>query len=168
MRCSLAERNGPSIGDTGLQRTWIESRSADAFKGLLPNTSRAKPSAANATRWGHWGRGTIISKSKRLPRSLMRILPRVFGLREDEVVVTIHCGSRGLGHQIGTDYLREMNAEADRLGLHFLIASWPQPPSIQSLGERYLGAMRAGINCALANRQLLGHLAREVFRRLVP
>lgn len=51
----------------------IESRSADAFKRLLPNTSRAKPSAANATRWGHWARGTIISKSKKLPRSSMMI-----------------------------------------------------------------------------------------------
>lgn len=83
-------------------------------RGCLPNTSPAKPSAANATRWGHWARGTIISKSKKLPRSSMMIC-HGFGLHEDEVVVAIHCGSRGLGHQIGTNYVREMNTEPPRL-----------------------------------------------------
>ena len=42
-----------------------------------------------------------------------------YGLRLNEVVVTIHCGSRGLGHQIGTDFLREMDAEASRFGLKY-------------------------------------------------
>jgi tRNA-splicing ligase RtcB len=90
------------------------------------------------------------------------------GLRENEVVVTIHCGSRGLGHQIGTDFLREMDAEATSFGLNFPIASWPRPRSIQRLAAGNLGAMRAGINCALANRQIIAHLAREVFSDFFP
>ncbi len=82
--------------------------------------------------------------------------------------MTIHCGSRGLGHQIGTDYLREMNAEADRLGLTFPDRELASAPIHSEIGQRYLGAMRAAINCALANRQLIAHLAGEVFRRLFP
>lgn len=61
-----------------------------------------------------------------------------------------------------------MNTEADRLGSAFPDRELASAPIHSELGERYLGAMRAGINCALANRQLLGHLAREVFRRLFP
>ncbi|HEY5778367.1 MAG TPA: RtcB family protein [Terrimicrobiaceae bacterium] len=91
-----------------------------------------------------------------------------YGLRLNEVVVTIHCGSRGLGHQIGTDFLREMDAEASRFGLKFPDRELASAPIQSEIGQRYLGAMRAGINCALANRQIIAHLAREVFRRFFP
>lgn len=91
-----------------------------------------------------------------------------YGLRQNEVVVTIHCGSRGLGHQIGTDFLREMDAEAGRFGLKFPDRELASAPIQSEIGQRYLGAMRAGINCALANRQIIAHLAREVFHRFFP
>jgi tRNA-splicing ligase RtcB len=91
-----------------------------------------------------------------------------YGLRLNEVVVTIHCGSRGLGHQIGTDFLREMDTEASRFGLKFSDRELASAPIQSEIGQRYLGAMRAGINCALANRQIIAHLAREVFSRFFP
>ena len=91
-----------------------------------------------------------------------------FGLVAGEVVVTIHCGSRGLGHQIGTEYLRDMAIEADRFGIRLPDRELACAPIRSPLGERYLGAMRAAINCALANRQMVCHLTREVFRRLFP
>jgi tRNA-splicing ligase RtcB len=91
-----------------------------------------------------------------------------FGLRRGEVVVTIHCGSRGLGHQIGTDYLREMVEAAPAHGLHLPDRELACAPIDSPLGARYLGAMRAAINCALANRQILTHLARAVFTRFFP
>jgi len=91
-----------------------------------------------------------------------------FGLRQGEVVVTIHCGSRGLGHQIGTDYLREMVIEAPRHGIVLPDQDLACAPIASDLGQRYLGAMRAGINCALANRQILTHLTRRVFGHFFP
>ncbi|MEB3321453.1 MAG: RtcB family protein [Synechococcaceae cyanobacterium] len=91
-----------------------------------------------------------------------------FGLRRGEVVVTIHCGSRGLGHQIGTDFLREMAAAAPAHGLHLSDRELACAPIASPLGRRYLGAMRSAINCALANRQILTHLARRVFARFFP
>ncbi len=91
-----------------------------------------------------------------------------FGLRAGEVVVSIHCGSRGLGHQIGTEYLRDMAIAAAETGILLPDRELACAPICSPIGERYLGAMRAGINCALANRQIIGHLTREVFAGLFP
>jgi tRNA-splicing ligase RtcB len=91
-----------------------------------------------------------------------------FGLCKGEVVVSIHCGSRGLGHQIGTEFLREMAISAAEYGIQLPDRELACAPIDSAIGERYLGAMRAGINCALANRQIVGHLTREVFAKLFP
>ncbi len=89
-----------------------------------------------------------------------------FGLRAGEVVVSIHCGSRGLGHQIGTEFLREMAVAAPETGIELPDRELACAPIDSAIGARYLGAMRAGINCALANRQIVGELTREVFAKL--
>ena len=92
----------------------------------------------------------------------------LLGLERDEIVVTIHCGSRGLGHQIGTDYLREMVLAAPGFGIRLPDRELACAPIKSDLGQRYLGAMRAAMNCALANRQVLTHLVRQSFARLFP
>jgi tRNA-splicing ligase RtcB len=92
----------------------------------------------------------------------------VYGLEPDDVVVTIHCGSRGLGHQIGTEFLKEMVVIAQATGIHLPDRELACAPINSEVGQRYLGAMRAGINCALANREILGHYARRVFGHFFP
>jgi tRNA-splicing ligase RtcB len=91
-----------------------------------------------------------------------------FGLAPGDIVVSIHCGSRGLGHQIGTDFLREMAIAAPAHGIALPDLELACAPIRSELGERYIGAMRAGINCALANRQILTHLTRRVFAHFFP
>ena len=91
-----------------------------------------------------------------------------YGLAAGDVVVSIHCGSRGLGHQIGTDYLREMVVAASAAGIALPDRELACAPIRSALGQRYLGAMRAAINCALANRQILTHLARDAFAEIFP
>ena len=93
---------------------------------------------------------------------------RAYGLALDAVVVTIHCGSRGLGHQIGTEFLREMAVTAKDYGIELPDRELACAPIKSDIGQRYLGAMRAGINCALANREILGHTARRVFAHYFP
>ncbi len=93
---------------------------------------------------------------------------RDFGLKKDEAVVTIHCGSRGLGHQIGTEFLREMVGAAGAAGIALPDRELACAPIKSEVGERYLGAMRAAINCALANREILTHLVRKVFGHYFP
>ena len=80
-----------------------------------------------------------------------------------DIKVSIHCGSRGLGHQIGTEYLKRMAITAPQHGIRLPDRELACAPIDSPLGRDYLGAMRAGINCALANRQILTHLARKVF-----
>jgi tRNA-splicing ligase RtcB (3'-phosphate/5'-hydroxy nucleic acid ligase) len=93
---------------------------------------------------------------------------RAFGLVQDEVVVTIHCGSRGLGHQIGTEFLKEMVVTAAEAGIELPDRELACAPIKSDVGQRYLGAMRGAINCALANREILGHYARRVFHHFFP
>jgi tRNA-splicing ligase RtcB len=93
---------------------------------------------------------------------------QAFGLAPDDVVVTIHCGSRGLGHQIGTEFLKEMVVTAKAAGIALPDRELACAPIRSEVGERYLGAMRAAINCALANREILGHYARGVFAHHFP
>ena len=92
----------------------------------------------------------------------------VFGLHEGDLVVSIHCGSRGLGHQIGTEFLRQMSIEASQHGFHLADRELACAPVESATGRAYLGAMRAAINCAMANRQILTHLVRGAFARIVP
>ena len=91
-----------------------------------------------------------------------------FELAKGDIVVTIHCGSRGLGHQIGTEYLKRMAISAVQHGIHLPDRELACAPINSDVGQEYLGAMRAAINCALANRQILTHLVREAFHRMLP
>jgi tRNA-splicing ligase RtcB (3'-phosphate/5'-hydroxy nucleic acid ligase) len=93
---------------------------------------------------------------------------KCYGLAENDVVVTIHCGSRGLGHQIGTEYLRDMVVAASASGIALPDRELACTPIKSDVGRRYLGAMRAAVNCALANREILGHFARRVFAHFFP
>lgn len=88
---------------------------------------------------------------------------RAFALHKGDIVLSIHCGSRGLGHQIGTEYLLSMATKAKEHGIALPDRELACAPIESSLGRAYLGAMRAGVNCALANRQILTHIARQVF-----
>ena len=97
-----------------------------------------------------------------------REVAAAFGLKSGEVVVSIHCGSRGLGHQIGTEFLAEMLKQGPALGISIPDRELASAPIRSELGRRYLGAMRAAINCALANRQVLTELTRKVFRHHFP
>ncbi|MFT0788127.1 RtcB family protein, partial [Synechococcus sp. H55.10] len=91
-----------------------------------------------------------------------------FGLRQGEVVITIHCGSRGLGHQIGTEYLKKMQQAAKEHGIELPDRELACAPLQSKVGQSYLGAMRAAVNCALANRQIITHWVRQVFAELFP
>lgn len=96
------------------------------------------------------------------------VIARVYGLEAGHILISIHCGSRGLGHQIGTEFLKRMVEEAPRYGLVLPDRELASAPVNSPLGQEYLGAMRAGINCALANRQILTHLTRRALAKIFP
>ena len=91
-----------------------------------------------------------------------------FGIKKGDIKVSIHCGSRGLGHQVGTDVLKPMVTSASSFGIDLPERELACSPINSDIGQNYLGAMRAGVNCAMANRQVLTHLVRGVFGDIAP
>ncbi|MFI9847364.1 RtcB family protein [Nonomuraea sp. NPDC051941] len=86
-----------------------------------------------------------------------------FGLRAGQVCVMIHCGSRGLGHQICTDHVRAMEVAMPRYGIEVPDRQLACAPVGSPQGRAYLGAMAAAANYGRANRQLLGQAVRRAF-----
>jgi tRNA-splicing ligase RtcB (3'-phosphate/5'-hydroxy nucleic acid ligase) len=85
------------------------------------------------------------------------------GLQEGCLTVMIHCGSRGLGHQVCTDYVQDFQAAVHRYGIQLPDRELVCAPMDSPEGQAYMGAMRAAANFAFANRQLLAHAARQSF-----
>jgi tRNA-splicing ligase RtcB len=91
----------------------------------------------------------------------------VMGLAEGNLVVQIHCGSRGFGHQICTDYVQEFQDAVRRYGIHLPDRELVCAPSDSPEGMNYLAAMRSAANYAFANRQVLAHFARKAFEEVL-
>jgi tRNA-splicing ligase RtcB len=117
---------------------------------------------------GTLGSGNHYLEVQRVTAIFDRDIASVFGLALDDIVVMVHCGSRGLGHQIGTDFLPRMVKAAQSEGLDLPDKELACAPIKSDLGRQYYGAMNAGINCALANRQVLTHLIRQAFSDVLP
>ena len=88
-----------------------------------------------------------------------------YGLFPGQILVSIHSGSRALGHQIGTDYLKVLDAASRKYGIPIRERELVCAPYDSPEGRQYLAAVRCGINVAFANRQALAHLAREGFHQ---
>jgi tRNA-splicing ligase RtcB len=141
-------------------------------RGRVPGASAAAVSARAKTRqcdeMGTLGSGNHYLEVQEVAAVHDEPAASAFGLRAGDIVVSIHCGSRGLGHQIGTEFLREMAIAAPAHGIALPDRELACAPIRSELGQRYLSAMRAAINCALANRQILTELTRRVFRHFFP
>lgn len=144
----------------------IEERGQMA--GARPEFVSVKAKKRQRREMGTLGSGNHYLEIQRIDAIYDDEIAAGFGLRLGEVLVTIHCGSRGLGHQIGTEFLAEMVKAAPRHGLILPDRELACAPIKSELGQRYLGAMRAGINCALANREIVSHFARQVFADYFP
>jgi len=136
--------------------------------GADPELVSEKAKTRQKDQTGTLGSGNHYLEVQRVDEIFDHAAAQVYGLAVDEVVVSIHCGSRGLGHQIATDYLERMLREAPRHGLSLPDPELACAPIDSPLGREYLAAMRAGMNCALANRQVLTHLVREVLAEFFP
>jgi tRNA-splicing ligase RtcB len=147
-----------------LDRIEGRGRAEDAKPGEVSERARNRQRGEMGT----LGSGNHYLEVQRVTETFAPDAAAAFGLAVDDTVISIHCGSRGMGHQIGTDYLREMERSASQHGLKLPDRELACAPLASDLGRRYLGAMRAGINCALANRQIITHLARGVFADVIP
>jgi tRNA-splicing ligase RtcB len=117
---------------------------------------------------GTLGSGNHYLEVQQVVKIFDPTVAQAFRLREGDTVVSIHCGSRGLGHQIGTEFLKRMALAAPIYGIDLPDRELACAPIESPVGQAYLGVMRAAINCALANRQIITHLVRQAFTRIAP
>ncbi len=136
--------------------------------GAKPEYVSLKAKNRQRKEMGTLGSGNHYFEVQEVSEIINPAIAAVFGLSKGQIVVTLHCGSRGLGHQIGTEFLRDMAISAQQFGIELPDRELACAPINSDIGQRYLGAMRGGINCALANRQILTHLARQAFDKILP
>jgi len=89
----------------------------------------------------------------------------ILGIQKGMIMIMLHTGSRGFGHQICTDFIREMQRASEKYGIYLPDRQLACAPFQSPEGQRYYSAMKAAANYAWANRQILGHLAVESLMR---
>jgi len=157
-----------------VQRGWGEAADLERIeergqmKHAKPGNVSAQAKKRQRDEMGTLGSGNHYLEVQEVTEVFDARIAAAYGLAQGDIVIMIHCGSRGLGHQIGTEFLKRMAVSAAQYGIALPDRELACAPINSDVGQEYLGAMRAAINCALANRQILTHLLREVFRRMLP
>jgi tRNA-splicing ligase RtcB len=134
------------------------------FEEADPAAVSERARARGRQQLGSLGSGNHFLEVQHVAEVLDEPAAKAFGLRAGQVCVMIHCGSRGLGHQICTDEVHAMDHAMRRHGVHVPDRQLACVPVDSSEGRRYLAAMYAAANYARANRQILGRAAAQVFR----
>jgi tRNA-splicing ligase RtcB len=112
---------------------------------------------------GSLGSGNHFLEVQAIDQVFDDAVAKAFGLHDGQICVMIHCGSRGLGHQICTDHVRAMQSAMPRYGITVPDRQLGCVPADSHEGRAYLGAMAAAANYGRANRQLLGEATRRTF-----
>ncbi|WP_135806298.1 RtcB family protein [Halorussus marinus] len=115
---------------------------------------------------GSLGSGNHFLEVQRVTDTYLDGVADAYGLEEGQIVVLIHCGSRGLGHQVCTEYLRDIEKAHAGLLSRLPDKELAAAPAGSQLAEDYYGAMCAAINFAWVNRQLITHRTRQVFEKV--
>ncbi|MCL4533737.1 MAG: RtcB family protein [Bacteroidetes bacterium] len=139
--------------------------------GALPHADSTAVSAHAKDRGrdqlGTMGAGNHFVEIDRIDDICDESIARSFGLFLNQVVLLIHTGSRGLGHQVATDYIRTMLGRTSRLGIALPDRELAYAPLSSAEGTSYFNAMGAAANFAWANRQLITSSVRQVWRSLL-
>ena len=114
---------------------------------------------------GTLGAGNHFLEMQKVDKIFDKEIAKSFGIEEEgQVTVMIHCGSRGLGHQVASDYIRKME---DKYGAsNNLDRDLINAPIQSELGQKYYNAMCASVNFAFVNRQMIAHWTRDVFKKI--
>ena len=151
----------------GLDDDTRHLESDGALDGADPEQVSAKARERGLRQLGSLGSGNHFLEVQVVDEVYDVASARELGLREGQVTVMIHTGSRGLGHQVCTDFLRVTEQALRRYGITVPDRQLACAPMGSDEARAYLGAMRGAANFAFANRQVLAHWTREVFERVL-
>jgi tRNA-splicing ligase RtcB len=113
---------------------------------------------------GTLGSGNHFVEVQKVNEIFDEEVAKAFGLFKDQIVIMIHTGSRGLGHQIATDYIRIMVVAMSKYNIKVPDRQLAACPFNSPEGQRYFKAMSAGANYAWANRQMIAHYVRKAWK----
>jgi len=133
------------------------------IEGARPDLVSDRAFQRGRSQLGSLGSGNHFAEIQYVAEIYDEAAAAALGLFQDQVTLTIHSGSRGLGHQVCSDHLRVMVEAAARYGIELPDRQLCCAPIQSPEGREYLGAMSAAANFAFANRQVMTHWARESF-----
>jgi tRNA-splicing ligase RtcB len=152
-----------------VERGWGEQSDLKNIEsaGLLPEADPAAVSSHAKERGrdqvGTLGAGNHFVEIDRVEK----LYTDDFGLYQDQVVILIHTGSRGLGHQVATDYLRTILQAMPKLGITLPDAELAGAPLSSAEGSAYFAAMQAAANFAWANRQMISWEVKTAWQKVL-
>lgn len=137
------------------------------IEGADPKNVSFKAKKRQYNQIGTLGSGNHYLELQIVSRIFDEAAAKTFGLFQDQLIVTLHCGSRGLGHQIGTDYSTKLVQASQKYNLPLPDKELGSAPIKSKEGERYISAVNCGINAAMANRQVIAYLVRQAFKKIL-
>jgi tRNA-splicing ligase RtcB len=151
----------------GIEEDLQVTESGGCLEGADPGAVSARAHERGAGQLGTLGSGNHFLELQRVATVLDARCAQAFGLREGQVTVLIHSGSRGLGHQVCTDYVRRMDSALARYRIELPDRQLACAPLSSPEGRAYLAAMAAAANFAWANRHALAHRVRQAIGQVL-
>ncbi len=147
----------------GLQDDLEHTEDSGQMAGAKPDAVSREASKRGAPQLGTLGAGNHFLEVQEVVEVYDEETAKAFGLFKGQLTVMVHTGSRGLGHQVATDYIDVMQNAARMYGIILPDPQLACAPFNSPEGQRYFGAMVASANYAWANRQVITHWVRESF-----
>jgi len=138
-----------------------------AMPGADPTAVSPRAKQRGGTQLGTLGSGNHFIEVQQVTDIYDEEVARVFGLFPRQLVVQIHSGSRGLGHQVCDEYVRDLQAAVRKYNIQLPDRELVCAPLSSLEGKQYFGAMASAANFAWANRQCMTHLARRSFEQVL-
>jgi len=149
----------------GNSEDYIHTEENGKLPNANPNDVSERAKARGMPQLGSLGAGNHFLEIQIVDEIFDKEIAKVFGLSSGQICIMVHCGSRGLGHQVASDYIKLMEKEY----------GWPEydrelvnAPIKSELGKKYLSAMACAANFAFANKQLITHWIREDLKHYFP
>lgn len=151
----------------GMERDLSFCESGGCLEGAVPEAVSIRARERGMNQLGTLGSGNHFIEIQRVKTVFDTRAAEKMGLEKDQVTVMIHSGSRGLGHQVCTDYLKVMNMAMNSYGISVPDRQLACTPYHSPPGQNYLAAMRAAANYAWANRQCMTHWVRQIVAEIL-
>lgn len=136
------------------------------IKNADPNKVSDKARQRGAPQLGSLGSGNHFLEVQKVDEIHDEEAAKRMGIKEGTITILIHCGSRGFGHQVCSDYLRISEQSMEKYDIHLADRELACVPNTSEEGESYRKAMFAALNFAWSNRQMITHWTRKSFERV--